>query len=141
MCFQERPSPAGSGEGERDGLALTSPPHLDPHGQHTQSCTRLIKKTQDLFAALLLLELNSVKVQNKRKVNKLREGTQSMSCNTHTAGNALIFADQTNIACDVAEEKLSVCGSRCPVGMEKLVTAAWWPNWQVDNGFIVFGSV
>ncbi len=25
--------------------------------------------------------------------------------------------------------------------MEKLITAAWWPNWQVDNGFIVFGSV
>lgn len=40
QCFQEQSIPAGSGDGERDGVALTSPPHLDPHSQQARTSTR-----------------------------------------------------------------------------------------------------
>lgn len=41
----------------------------------------------------------------------------------------------------ISADMWPVCGCRCPLGRKSLITAPRWLSWQVDNGFIVLGSV
>lgn len=119
--FQKQPCSAGSGGVQRDGLALTSPPHLD---SLSQQHTCLNQKPFDHFAGFLFLKYPFPVCGSETITRWRRYSPRYLSVQFR----------------QMLPKSVCVCGSRCPVGIGKRVTAAWWLNWQVDNGFIVLAQ-